>query len=169
MEEHVILVDETDCAIGSQEKLAAHKKGLLHRAFSIFIFNTQGELLLQKRAASKYHSAGLWANTCCSHPSPGEDVLAAAHRRLKEEMGFDCDLKPVGHLLYKTAFDNGLTEHEFDHLFVGVYAGEITSDIHEVEEWKWISTEELVTDIKHEPERYSYWLQNSLKDVLARR
>src|ERR1700747_452208 len=115
MNDHIILVDEHDNPVGTEEKLAAHQKGLLHRAFSVFVFNSKGEMLLQKRNKNKYHSGGLWTNTCCFHQSPCEDTLAAAHRRLQEEMGFDCEMHEVGALTYKVNFDNGLTEHEFDH------------------------------------------------------
>jgi len=121
--ELVVLVDENDNEIGVEEKINAHRKGLLHRAFSIFVFNSKNELLLQKRAADKYHSGGLWSNTCCSHPRPGENLKDAAHRRLQEEMGFDCSLREVFSFLYKKSFDNGLTEHELDHVFFGKFDG----------------------------------------------
>ncbi len=118
--EEVILVDENDNELGKEEKLKAHKEGKLHRCFSILIFNSKEELLIQKRAKNKYHSGGLWANTCCSHPKPGEDTEIAAHRRLKEEFGFDCELKQLFNFTYKKTFDNGLTENEFDHVFIGI-------------------------------------------------
>jgi isopentenyl-diphosphate Delta-isomerase len=117
----VILVDEQDVEIGSMEKLEVHQKGLLHRAFSVFVFNDKQELLLQQRALEKYHSPALWTNTCCSHPSPGETTISAARRRLQEEMGFDTELDFAFHFTYKAEFENGLTEHEFDHVFIGTF------------------------------------------------
>ena len=169
MRSDVILVDEQDRPIGTEEKLAAHRKGLLHRAFSVFVFNSKGELLIQKRAKSKYHSGGLWTNTCCSHPSPGEETLAAAHRRLKEEMGFDCPIREAGSLLYKVNFDNGLTENEFDHIFIGEFDGHIENvNTEEAEDWKWIAPSELLADMKKEPEAFTYWFKLSIADVLAK-
>ena len=135
--EQVILVDEKDKEIGLEEKIKAHKEGKLHRAFSVFVFNQKGEMLLQRRALTKYHSGGLWTNTCCSHPRKGEDVDKAASRRLKEEMGFSCGLKEVFSFIYKTGFDNGLMEHEFDHVFVGAYESEPKINPEEVAEYKW--------------------------------
>ena len=137
--EEVILVDENDIAIGSMEKLEAHQKGILHRAFSVFIFNSNNELLLQRRALTKYHSSGLWTNTCCSHPQPNEDTLAAANRRLKEEMGMQTSLTHKTSFIYKTNFDNGLTEHEFDHVFIGHTDTNPTINPEEVDSYKWIS------------------------------
>ena len=128
----VILVDQQDNPTGSCEKLEAHQKGLLHRAFSVFIFNKKGEMLLQQRAVNKYHSGGLWTNACCSHPAEGEDTIAAAHRRLLEEMGFDTPVEKVFDFVYKADFDNGLTEYEFDHVFVGEYSGAINFNKEEV-------------------------------------
>jgi isopentenyl-diphosphate delta-isomerase len=166
----VILVDEKDNPIGTEEKLAAHQKGLLHRAFSVFVFNSKGELLLQKRNKNKYHSGGLWTNTCCSHQAPGEDTLTAAHRRLKEEMGFDCDMKEVGHLLYKTHFDNGLTEHEYDYIVIGYYDGLVNQvNPEEAEDHKWEAPEKILEGIKKHPTHYSYWFKLSLEDILAKR
>src|SRR5688572_9486804 len=121
--QEVILVNEFDEAIGSMEKMEAHEKALLHRAFSVFLFNKKGEMLLQKRAASKYHSPSLWTNACCSHPMPGEETKQAALRRLDEELGFTTSINKAFHFTYKAVFDNGLTEHEFDHVFVGEYQG----------------------------------------------
>lgn len=170
MPNNVILVDEQDNPVGTEEKLAAHQKGLLHRAFSIFTFNSKGELLLQRRAKSKYHSGGLWTNTVCSHQSPGESTEDAAHRRLMEEMGFDCPVKEVGFLLYKTHFENGLTEHEFDHILLGSYDGPIDHvNPEEVEEWKWIKPENLLEDMKDNPDAYTYWFRLSIQDVLEKR
>src|SRR5258705_3890201 len=124
--QEVILVNTDDVALGSMEKMEAHVKGKLHRAFSVFIFNTNGEMLLQQRAINKYHSGGLWTNACCSHPSPGEDTSSAARRRLKEEMGIATPLKKIFDFVYEASFDNGLTENEFDHVFAGEYEGKIT-------------------------------------------
>ena len=127
-------------------------------------------ILLQSRAKSKYHSGGLWTNTCCSHPSPGEETLAGAHRRLKEEMGFDCDIKEIGALLYKTKFDNGLIENEFDHIFLGGYDGIVDAvDPNEAEAWKWVHPEELLADMKANPDSYTYWFKLSIEDVLTKR
>src|SRR3954470_13284590 len=121
--EQVILVNEKDQAIGTMEKMEAHRKGVLHRAFSVFIFDRHGKMLLQQRAFHKYHSGGLWTNACCSHPLPGEDIESAAHRRLYEEMGFQTPLKKIFDFTYKADFRNGLTEYEFDHVFTGYYEG----------------------------------------------
>lgn len=170
MPNNVILVDENDTPIGVEEKLVAHQKGLLHRAFSVFVFNEKGELLIQKRAKAKYHSGGLWTNTVCSHQSPGEETETAAHRRMKEEMGFDCSVREVGSLLYKTDFDNGLTEHEFDHILIGEYNGEIDQvNPEEVEDWKWIAPTELLADMKNNPDTYTYWFKLAIEDVLKKR
>ena len=167
MSEMVILVDEQDNQIGTEEKIRAHEMAQLHRAFSIFIFNTSGEMLLQQRARSKYHSGGLWTNACCSHPRPGEDIEQAAHRRLEEEMGFDCVLKKVFHFIYKVELDHGLTEHEFDHVFVGKYIGPINPNPQEVENFKWISIDDLKSDIAHRPEHYTVWFKIALNEILA--
>ena len=170
MDESVILVDEHDNQIGVEEKLAAHRKALLHRAFSVFVFNSKGELLVQQRAKGKYHSAGLWTNTCCSHQMPGEETDAAAHRRLQEEMGFDCALREVGSLLYKVSFENGLSEHEYDHMLIGHYDGPVERiNLEEVEDWKWVDPAELLRDIDINPERYTYWFKLSLKNIVSKR
>lgn len=161
-ENKVILVDETDREIGTEFKLKAHQEGKLHRAFSIFIFNSRGELLLQKRSAAKYHSGGLWSNTCCSHPQPGETILSAAHNRLKEEMGFDCDLKEIFSFIYKTELGGGLTENEFDHVLVGNFDGELKFNLDEAEEIKWIDIELLTRDIEQNPNEYTYLAQRML-------
>lgn len=166
---NVILVDEKDNPVGVEEKMSAHQKGLLHRAFSIFVFNSNGELLIQKRAQAKYHSGGLWSNTCCGHPTPGEETNVAAHRRLQEEMGFDCDLQESGALLYDTRFDNGLTENEYDHVFVGTYDGAVTLvDSSEIEDWKWMSPRRLLLDMGANPPEYTHWFKLSLTGVLDR-
>ena len=163
---NVVLVDPEDVEIGVMPKMEAHQKGALHRAFSVFIFNSKGQLLLQQRAASKYHSPGLWSNTCCSHPYPGERVEDAAKRRIKEEMGITCSLRQVFHFIYKAPVNNGLTEHEYDYVFFG------TTDIYpkinteEVQDWKYISLDELEHDIKAFPENYTEWLKIVLDQVL---
>lgn len=165
--EKLILVDENDKEIGFEEKLKAHQNGgKLHRAFSIFVFNSKGELMLQKRAEGKYHSALLWTYTCCSHPRPGESLNDAVHRRLKEEMGFDCDLSEKFSFVYKVDFENGLSENEFDHVFFGKFDGEPKPDPKEAAGWQWISIEELKTDIKENPEKYTYWLRVSLDKIV---
>lgn len=139
----VILVDENDLPLGVMEKMEAHQKGVLHRAFSVFILNKTGEMLLQQRALGKYHSPGLWTNACCSHPNPGESTLSAAQRRLQEEMGFSCALHEIESFVYRTEFDNGLIEHEFDHIFLGEYSDLISPDKTEVEDYKWFTIEEI--------------------------
>ncbi|RYE24638.1 MAG: isopentenyl-diphosphate Delta-isomerase [Sphingobacteriales bacterium] len=156
---YVLEVNEADEVIGKQEKLYAHQQGILHRAFSIFIFNSQGELLLQQRADGKYHCGGLWTNTCCSHPLPNEDTLAAAHRRLMEEMGFDCELNFVQKFRYKAIMDNSLVENELDHIYKGVYNGEICPNPEEVQAIKYVSWEELQADLQQNPEQYTPWLK----------
>ncbi len=163
----VILVDELDREVGTMEKLEAHQKGLLHRAFSIFVFNTKGELLLQQRNKNKYHSGGLWSNTCCSHPSPGEGVEGAAYRRLQEEMGFTTELKIIHSFVYKAPFDNGLTEHEFDYVLVGKSDNSPKPNPDEVQDYKWISISDLKEDITKNPDKYTYWFRVSLDDVLV--
>jgi isopentenyl-diphosphate Delta-isomerase len=155
--EQVVLVDVSDNEVGTMEKLQAHVEGVLHRAISVFIFNGRGELLLQQRAAGKYHSALQWTNTCCSHPRPGEEPLAAANRRLREEMGIVCELTPAFTFVYKAAFSNGLTEHEFDHVFIGHYEGDIIPDADEVADWKYMSKEEIMQSIAEEPETFTPW------------
>jgi len=164
MEEKIILVDENDNKIGTEEKIKAHRNGgKLHRAISVLVFNPKEEMLLQRRAKIKYHCPGLWSNTCCSHPRPGEKTIDAAHRRLKEEMGFDCHLKKVFDFIYKVDFDNGLFEWEFDHFFIGEFGGQPNPDPKEVEEYKWVSRKELKRDIKKNPQDYTYWFKLALK------
>lgn len=166
MEDHVILVNEKDETLGSMPKLEAHRKGLLHRAFSVFLFNSNGELLLQQRALDKYHSPGLWSNSCCSHPLPGEETEAAALRRLKEEMGLTAELRYLFSFTYKIAFDNGLTEHEFDHVFTGVCDESPAIDKTEIENWKYMAVPELLDDIKNNPHSYTDWFKLLLRKVL---
>jgi isopentenyl-diphosphate delta-isomerase len=160
--EQVVLVDKEGNDIGVASKLEAHKKGLLHRAFSIFVFNERDEVLLQQRAFDKYHSGRLWSNTCCSHPRPGESLDQAVHRRLQEEMGFDCDLQELFTFRYKQEFDNGLIEHEYDHVFRGYYDGEVNPDPAEVARYKWVSWDFLVGDAKNN-QSYTYWLREIIK------
>lgn len=155
----VILVDENDEQIGTMEKMEVHQKALLHRAFSIFIFNNKGEILLQKRANKKYHSGGLWTNACCSHPKPGEETKVAAKKRLYEEMGFAIDLKKAFHFIYKAPFDNGLTEYEFDHVFIGTYDGGIAPDAEEVSDYCYKSVEEVKRSIQSHPQKYTEWFK----------
>lgn len=157
--EYVILVDTADRELGTMEKMEAHKKATLHRAFSVFIFNDRGELMLQQRAAHKYHSPLLWTNTCCSHQRLGESNVEAGKRRLREEMGFEVDLDQKFHFVYKAEFDNGLTEHELDHVMVGYYNGEPTINPEEVASWKWIDMEVLQQDMKDHPQQYTAWFK----------
>lgn len=159
IEEQVILVNEKDEKIGLMPKQEAHEKALLHRAFSIFIFNDQKELMLQQRAVHKYHSPGLWTNTCCSHQRDGETSVQAGTRRLQEEMGFTTDLVETTSFIYKAPFDNGLTEHEFDHILVGSYDSDPDINEEEVAAWKWMSLEDVKADINHSPELYSAWFK----------
>lgn len=155
----VVLVNEDDLQIGLMEKIEAHKKGLLHRAFSVFILNDAKELLLQKRALTKYHSPGLWTNTCCSHPRYNENVLNAGNRRLLEEMGFKTELKPFLSFIYKVKFENGLTEHEFDHVLIGKYNDQPIINHEEVCDWKWIDLDKLSLDIVNNSENYTVWFK----------
>lgn len=157
MEEQVILVNERDEKIGLMPKLEAHQKGVLHRAFSVFIFNDNNELMLQQRALSKYHSPGLWTNTCCSHQRDGETSVEAGKRRLEEEMGFTAPLKETTSFIYKAPFDNGLTEHELDHILVGHYNGIPEVNESEVASWKWMPLEEVKEDIRNNPNNYTTW------------
>jgi isopentenyl-diphosphate Delta-isomerase len=157
--EEVILVDERDNVIGSMEKMEAHRQGKLHRAFSVILFNSAGEMLLQKRAKNKYHSAGLWTNTCCSHPLPGENIENAAARRLKEEMGIDVRPNYAYKFIYKAHLDQNLTEHELDHVFIGKYDGEPKMNSDEVDDWKFVKIEWLKEDIKNNPSHYTEWFK----------
>lgn len=164
-QEKVILVDENDQAIGVMEKMEAHEKALLHRAFSIFTFNNQGELLIHQRAHEKYHSGGLWTNTCCSHPREGETTLEAAKRRLQEEMGFVCELKEAFSFIYKAELDQGLTEHEYDHVFIGKFDGEPEINQSEVADWKYVNLENLKNDIVKNPDNYTVWFKIAIKEL----
>ena len=155
--ERVVLVDENDMELGIMEKMEAHQKGLLHRAFSVFIFNKNGEMLLQQRSLRKYHSGGLWSNACCSHPRQNENPLDAAQRRLKEEMGFETPLVKAFDFIYEANFTNGLSEYEFDHVFVGYYDGKIEINFEEVESYAYRSMEHLENAVKVHPEFFSEW------------
>ncbi|MBU7017970.1 MAG: isopentenyl-diphosphate Delta-isomerase [Theionarchaea archaeon] len=166
MDERVILVDENDKEIGSEEKIEAHKTGKLHRAFSIFIFNSKGEMLLQQRALHKYHSGGLWANACCSHPRLGETLEEAVHRRLKEEMGFDCELEEIFSFIYKAKVGT-LTEHELDHVFIGRYDRDVHFNPDEVGGCKWVTIESLRKDVQTHPELYTEWFKIALEKTLT--
>lgn len=161
----VILVDEKDNAIGKEEKLRAHQLGLLHRAFSIFIFNNRGEMLLQQRALNKYHSGGLWTNACCSHPLPGEKTHDAAEKRLKEELGFTVSLKKIFDFCYKTIFDNGLVENEFDHVYAGKYEGAIQFNEDEVMNVCYKSMEEIKVSLQSHPKKYTEWFQIAFPEI----
>ncbi len=166
--DRVILVDDKDRQIGTEGKLAAHENGAkLHRAFSIFVFNSKGETMLQQRAMSKYHTPGKWTNTCCSHPIPGESIIDAAHRRLKEEMGFDCEMKEVFSFIYRADVEKGLTEHEYDHVIFGSYEGKPRLNKEEAMDFKWISLEDLGERIKSKPEDFTPWLKIALGKVLS--
>ena len=157
--EDVVLVDRNDNPMGLMPKLEAHEKGVLHRAFSVFILNQKGQLMLQRRALDKYHSPGLWTNTCCSHPRESESNIEAGVRRLKEEMGFTTPLKPMFSFIYKSKFDNGLTEHEFDHVLLGYYDKQPFINTIEVSEWKWMSLDKIILEIKNKPEDFTVWFK----------
>ncbi|MBW2979071.1 isopentenyl-diphosphate Delta-isomerase [Candidatus Woesearchaeota archaeon] len=162
----VVLVNKEDKELGTEEKIKAHKQGKLHRAFSIFIFNSKGEMLIQKRARNKYHSGGLWTNACCSHPKPNEKLEDAAHRRLKEEMGFDCALKEIFFFTYKANLGNNMIEHELDHVFFGIYNGKVHPNPKEVEDFKWVDLTTLTKDIKRNEKRYTYWFKIAIPKVI---
>jgi isopentenyl-diphosphate Delta-isomerase len=164
--EYVILVDSQDNELGTMEKIEAHKKALLHRAFSVFIFNKDGDLMLQRRAAHKYHSPLLWTNTCCSHQRLGESSVQAGIRRLQEEMGFSTDLKEKFHFIYQAPFDNGLTEHELDHVLIGYYDGQPEINPEEVSEWKWITLDELSDHMSQYPDQYTSWFKIIFNEFL---
>ncbi len=163
--EKVILVDELNRELGEMEKMEAHSKGLLHRAVSVFIFNNDNELLLQKRAHHKYHSADLWTNTCCTHPRPGENTYDAAVRRLKEEMGMTSDLELVHHFVYQTSFDNGLIENEFDHVYIGFTDVKPVLNPEEASEYKYMSFQDLSASLQHDPKDYTSWFKVCFEEV----
>ncbi len=158
-EELVVLVNENDVPIGLMPKLEAHEKAVLHRAFSVFVLNDKNELMLQQRAAHKYHSPLLWTNTCCSHQRENETNIEAGNRRLFEEMGFTTELKELFSFIYKAPFDNGLTEHELDHVMIGYYNGEPKINPEEVEAWKWLDIDEVRKDMEENPENYTAWFK----------
>ena len=159
MEEEVILVDTNDNPIGLMPKMEAHEKALLHRAFSVFILNKKGELMLQQRAIHKYHSPGLWTNTCCSHQRVGEGNIVAGNRRLKEEMGFSTSLEEIFSFIYKAPFENGLTEHELDHVLLGYYEDFPDTNPEEVQSWKWMNLEEVEYEIRDNPQDFTVWFK----------
>jgi isopentenyl-diphosphate Delta-isomerase len=165
--EEVILVDSDDNFLGTIEKMEAHRLGKLHRAFSVYIVNHKGEFLLQRRAADKYHSAGLWTNTCCSHPRPDETTMQAAVRRLDEEMGIVASLNHLYHFTYRVEFDNGLTEHELDHVYIGTYNEAPRPKNTEVMDWKYMATDEIIKDVKENPDAYTEWFKLSLEIVIV--
>ena len=171
MTEQLILVDKSDRQIGTCEKLEAHEKAFLHRAFSIFVYNSQGKLLIQRRADCKYHSAGLWANTCCGHPRPDETNAAAAKRRLFEELGFTCELEEISTVSYNLPLENGLTEHEYTHIFKGTFDGRVKPNPDEVSEVKWVKPQELKQEILVGENGYAAWfalyLRNYFDQVFA--
>ncbi len=155
----IILVDEQDVQTGTMDKMEVHQKAMLHRAFSVFIFNEKGEMLLHKRADKKYHSGGLWTNACCSHPRPGEETLTAAQLRLQEEMGFKTELKKAFDFIYKAPFENGLTEYEFDHVYIGIYDGDIVPNADEVSDYCFKPVDEIKSSIQSHPQKYTEWFK----------
>ncbi|MBP3942713.1 isopentenyl-diphosphate Delta-isomerase [Sphingobacteriaceae bacterium WQ 2009] len=159
IKEYVVLVDANDCQIGTMEKMEAHEKALLHRAFSIFLFDSEGRMLVQQRAWDKYHSAGLWTNACCSHPRPEEQVLAAAQRRLGEELGIQTPLEPVFSYTYQADMGNGLIEHEYDHIFIGQYEGDFDLNPSEVAQIAYRTMDSIAEDIKANPAAFTAWFK----------
>lgn len=163
------MVDSRNRELGVMDKTEAHKLGVLHRALSVFIFNTKNEMLIHRRAMGKYHSSGLWSNTCCSHPRPGEKVGDAATRRLREEMGMSAELTEVFDFIYKADLGNGLYEHEADHVFIGITDEDPKPDTNEVMEWKWMEAKTISDDMDVNPNNYSVWFQLIFKEVLRRK
>lgn len=161
--EHVVLVDENDQELGTMEKMEAHRAGKLHRAFSVMVFNSKGELLIQQRAASKYHSAGLWTNTCCSHPRPEESIQLATTRRLREEMGIDAMPQFLYKFVYRVDLGEDMVEHELDHVFQATFDGVPSIDPSEVQDWKFVPLRELLSDVSRSPEKYTYWFRLILR------
>jgi len=159
MLEYIIAVDKFDKEIGFFEKIEAHYKGILHRAFSILVFNSKNQLLLQKRSEKKYHSPGLWSNTCCSHPRYGGNLQDEIYKRLKQEMGFTCELKEIFSFVYKVKLGDNLFENEYDHVFIGRYDGEIVVNKDEADDFKWVVINEVKADIANKPEQYTYWFK----------
>ena len=169
MEEQVVLVDESDNEIGVEGKASVHRSGKLHRAISVFVFDAGNRVLLQQRASTKYHSAGLWSNTCCTHPRPDEDNITAANRRLREEMGIECELTKAFSFVYHATLPNCLVEHEYDHVFFGRYDGEPVPNCDEADDWQWMDMTTLSADVKRNPGSYSFWLAVCLDRVVAHR
>lgn len=165
--EQVIVVDASDAELGAADKLPVHREGILHRAFSVFVLNGRGQILLQRRADGKYHCGGLWSNTCCGHPRPGEETAGAARRRLQEEMGIDCDLTRVFSFTYRAELGNGLSEHEIDHVFAGRYDDDPEPDPAEVGEWRWLDATALRREMEHDPSAFTPWLAEALRGLLA--
>lgn len=163
--EEVILVDEKDDEVGVMEKLEAHRQGRLHRAFSILLFDAHGRMLLQQRALSKYHSPGLWSNACCSHPRPGETVQAAVNRRLKEELGIHCPTQFSHHFLYRVDFDNGLIEHELDHVYKGIITETPVLNPDEASAFRYVDIQDLKKEMEQNPDEYTFWFHLIMKDL----
>jgi isopentenyl-diphosphate delta-isomerase len=161
----ITLIDENDVEIGACDKLSAHQDGRLHRAFSVFVFNSKGQWLLQRRAEGKYHSGGLWTNSCCSHPAPGVDIGQAAQNTLRYEMGIDCDLKKAFFFTYRAELDHNLTEYELDHVFIGHCDDTPTPNPEEASEWRWADTEQIAAELKANPESFSYWFRECFEGV----
>lgn len=166
MSEYIIIVDEQDRVVGTMEKLEAHRLGILHRAFSVLIFNQQSEVLLQRRAKKKYHSPGLWSNTCCSHQRERETLEEAVSRRLQEELGFTCVCKEVYCFQYRVEFNNGLIENEMDHVFLGFYDGIVTPNKDEIDEFRWVNLNELKQEMKEKPEQFTFWFQLLMEQII---
>jgi len=166
MSQQVILVDEVDRPIGAREKLAAHRSGELHRAFSVFLFDRDERWLLQRRHPEKYHSGGLWTNTCCSHPEPGQETVAAAHDRLFHEMGIEAALEPAFQFRYRARFDNDLIEHELDHVFLGRFDGDPAPNELEVSDWRWVDTASLLAELRQSPDAFTHWFMLAVPRVL---
>ncbi|UAY51239.1 isopentenyl-diphosphate Delta-isomerase [Ferruginibacter albus] len=164
--DNVVLVDKNDNALGIMEKLTAHEQGQLHRAFSVFIFNDKEELLLQQRSGNKYHGAGLWTNTCCSHPQWEEDVCLSAKERLYYEMGLECNLQLVYSFIYKAKVENNLTEHELDYVFIGYCNQNPIININEVQNYKWLHTDKVLKDLKDNPSYYTVWFNQAFQELL---
>ena len=163
MDEYILTVDDRDIETGYMEKMEVHQKGILHRAFSVMLFNNEGEVLLQKRAKKKYHSPGLWTNCCCSHQREGETLEEAVSRRLKDELGIKCECREVFKFMYRAEFENGLVEHEIDHVFFGQYNGKVFPNVDEVEEIRWVSLDKLGEEMSDHPENFTYWFQILMK------
>lgn len=167
LRDKVVLVDINDNAIGTMDKLEAHQKGKLHRAFSVFLFNSKGEMLLQQRASDKYHGGGLWTNACCSHPQLGEDIQSSALERLNYEMGLSCPIKEVFSFIYHAPVENGLIEHEYDHVYIGFTDAQPTPHPYEVQDYRWVAPDNLEKEMQEHPEIFTYWFKKAFRDVMA--